>query len=155
MTGEKVGDGWQRWTSASGGVSGTASVAMLGLGVTSPFLPAAEVPGPMLIGDLMAGFHPDSMIHLSVASGPELASGVWADSSWVRLGDVAHMTIPEFQELVVGPIVAASGPNISGFAVSHPLAATFNPTVWRGLSSVTEMRNPVPVVPDAYVPLKR
>jgi RHS repeat-associated protein len=113
----------------------------------------AADPNP-IIGDILAGNHPDSMIHLSVSSAGELSTGVFREQSWVRLGDVSHMTIPEFQELVVGPNAAAYGPNITGFAVSKPGAAVFQPSVWSYSADVIEFRNPNLVVPDAFVPLK-
>jgi hypothetical protein len=84
---------------------------------TAEFTLAAE--GPVTVGDILAGHSSDTMIHLTTATEDELATatfpnftpphttpGVFQGSSWVQLGDVSHMTLPEYQELVVGPSAA-------------------------------------------------
>jgi RHS repeat-associated protein len=105
------------------------------------------------IGELLAEYPPDSMIHLSTASADQLMSGVYAEQSWVKLGEVSHMTIPVYQEAVVGPGAAASGPNITGFVVVRPGVAQFQPTVWSYSLDVIEYRNEAVIVPNWIVPV--
>src|SRR5271156_6320871 len=108
------------------------------------------------------------MIHLTTATEGELATatfpqfnpphltpGVFQGSSWVKLSDVAHMTVPEFQELVVGPAAAGHTADVTAFVVSTPGAAVFEPVNVPNLANITEFTNPAgPIVPSAYVPLR-
>jgi hypothetical protein len=89
------------------------------------------------------------MIHLTTATEAELTTatyphftpsqltpGVYQGSSWVRLGDVAHLTIPEFQELVVGPGAAGHTSGVTAFVVSSPGAAVFEPVNVPNLANI-------------------
>jgi len=115
----------------------------------------SESANPKTIGSMLKGQDGQSMIHLTNATPDELAkSGVWADSSWVKLDDVAHMTLPEYQSTVVGRAAAASpGQPVSNFAVSKPGAATFEATDVPNLSNTVEYTNPKPVIPDENIPV--
>ena len=125
--------------------------------------PAAE--GPVTVGDILAGHSSDTMIHLTTATEDELATatfpnftpphttpGVFQGSSWVQLGDVSHMTLPEYQELVVGPSAAGYGSDVSAF-VTHPPSSVFTPVNVPNLGGVQEFINGAVVKPGTYVPL--
>lgn len=124
---------------------------------------AAE--GPVTVGDILAGHSSDTMIHLTTATEDELATatfpnftpphttpGVFQGSSWVQLGDVSHMTLPEYQELVVGPSAAGYGSDVSAF-VTHPPSSVFTPVNVPNLGGVQEFINGAVVKPGTYVPL--
>jgi hypothetical protein len=117
------------------------------------------------VGDILAGHSPDTMIHLTTATEQELATatfpnftpphttpGVFQGSSWARLGDVSHMTLAEYQELVVGPSAAGYGSGVSAF-LTHPPSSVFTPVNVPNLGGVQEFINGTVVKPGTYVPL--
>ena len=114
----------------------------------------AQTAAPATVGQILGDTHPDSMVHLTTATEAQLAKGVDAGSSWVRAGDVSHLTVPQYQDLVVGPAAAGHTPDVTAFAVSKPGAAAFQamPEV-PNLANVVEHVNPAPVIPSAYIEL--
>jgi hypothetical protein len=106
------------------------------------------------VGDILSGHDPESLIHLTTASESELATGVDQMSHWVKLKDVSHLTVEEFQKLVVGPCAAGHSEGVAGFAVVKPSAAVFEVGPEKGLANITELQNiSGPVKPDSYTPL--
>ena len=133
--------------------------------VFSGFATLLAAEGPVTVGDILAGHSSDTMIHLTTATEDELATatfpnftpphttpGVFQGSSWVQLGDVSHMTLPEYQELVVGPSAAGYGSDVSAF-VTHPPSSVFTPVNVPNLGGVQEFINGAVVKPGTYVPL--
>jgi len=121
--------------------------------------------GRKTVGDILAGHSSDTMIHLTTATEEELATatfphftpphttpGVLQGSSWVQLGDVSHMTLAEYQELVVGQPAAGYGNGVTAF-VTHPPSSVFAPVNVPNLADVQEFINGAVVKPGAYVPL--
>jgi hypothetical protein len=108
---------------------------------------------PTTVGSVIGDAHPDSMIHLTSISENRLANsgGLWAGQSHVRLGDVSSMSIAEYQSDVVGINSGASADApVTGFVVSAPDAATFEPSIEQGLAGVPEFRNVDPIPPSDY-----
>ena len=119
---------------------------------TSVVADAAETV-PQTIGEIIGDAHPDTMIHITIASEDSLASGVDAGSIFVRYGDVAHMTIPEYQATVVGAGAAGNTSDVVAFVVSKPGAAQFVPWYESGSAGVAEHASVAPIIPDKYIPL--
>ncbi len=110
---------------------------------------------PKTVGDILYGAHTDSMIHITVASRAELAGGLDAGSVFVRLGDVSHMTLAEYQASVVGRAAAGYTSDVTAFVVSAPGAAEFIPWYEMGAAGVAESASVGRVVPSSYVPLPK
>jgi len=110
------------------------------------------------IGDILDGYHPDSYIHLTPGSAGDFANGVDPLTSFARLGDVAHMTVPDYQLNVVG-YLAGAGPDqaVSGFMVAPPGTGTFAVdqvnTYIGNVAGVTEYNNTTRFFGGSYVPL--
>ena len=124
---------------------------------------AAET--PQTVGRILAGHSDDTMIHITTATERELATatfpqhypphlepGVFAESSWVKLGDVSNMTVPEFQRLVVGPAAAGHSADVVAF-VTSPGSSLFRPVSIPNLAGVQEFLNGPVIRPAAYIPL--
>ena len=93
------------------------------------------------------------MIHLTTATRTELASGLYEGSTFVRLGDVSHLTLPEYQAGVVGRCAAGATSDVKAFILSEPGAAKFVPWWESGLLGVPEHATVAPLVPKTYIPL--
>jgi hypothetical protein len=85
-----------------------------------------------------------------------MANGVYEGSSFVRYGDVAHMTVPEYQTGVVGYGAAASaGQPVSGFVILNPGTGTFMPSDETNLLNVPESLSVGVTAPDNYISLPK
>ena len=94
------------------------------------------------------------MIHLPTASEAQLANGLNEGRSFVRLGDVSHMTLAEYQAQVVGMNADGSTANASAFVVVNPGTYQFVPSFETGLAGVPESLSTWRfLVPTRYVPL--
>lgn len=120
---------------------------------------------PRTVGQMLGGHADDTMIHPTTATERELATatfpyfnpphlqpGVFAESSWVKLGDVSHMMLPEYQRLVVGPSAAGHTADVTAF-VTSPASSVFQPVNVPNLAGVQEFVNGTVVRPAAYIPL--
>ena len=108
------------------------------------------------IGQIIGDAHPDSMIHLTTATEAQLANGINEGSSFVRLGDVSHMTLTEYQAQVVGINAAGSSANVSAFVVVNPGTYQFIPAFEKGAAGVSEFLSTWRfLLPNRYVPLPK
>jgi hypothetical protein len=77
---------------------------------------------------------------------------MYEGSSFVRLGDVSHMTVAEYQAQVVGINAAGSTANASAFVVVNPGAYQFVPAFEKGAAGVSESLSTWRfLVPSKYV----
>jgi hypothetical protein len=106
--------------------------------------------GVPTIGRIIGNAHPDSMIHITTATEKELAKGLETPSIFARYGDVAHMTVSEYQTGVVGPAAAGFSSDVKAFVVSYPGEAQFIMHWEKGLAGVTEHASVGPVIPSRY-----
>lgn len=88
------------------------------------FTIAAET-GPMTLGELNPGLHPDMMVHLTPFEEADFAGGV-TRTWWARWGDVSHLTPQEYRIGVVGPAAPGYGPGANLFVTASPEAGAFN-----------------------------
>ena len=110
---------------------------------------------PRSIGEILAGYHPDTLIHLTNDGAESFASGVDEETSFARLGDVAHFTVPEYQAQVVGS-GAAAGPRqpVSGFVLATPgTPGAFGRVPIANYANVPEYVNGRRFLPSTYVAL--
>ncbi len=112
-------------------------------------------PPPATIGDILAGYHPDTLIHLTNDGPVSFVSGVDDETSFARLGDVAHFTVADYQAQVVGS-GAAAGPRqpVSGFVLAMPGApGAFGRVPIANYANVPEYVNGRRFLPSTYVAL--
>jgi RHS repeat-associated protein len=115
---------------------------------------AAEEAAPA-IGDILSGFHPDTLIHLTPDAEASFVSGVNPGTYFARLGDVSEMTVPEYQANVVGG-AAAAGPtqSVSGFITATPGATGgFSEAGIFNNAGLMEYTNSLLFPHSGYVPL--
>lgn len=65
--------------------------------------------GAQTLEELLPGIADDAYIHLTPASAKSLAHGVAKGNSWVRFGDVKHLTLGQYKAEVVMTDAAANG----------------------------------------------
>jgi len=107
------------------------------------------------IGDILSGYHPDTLIHLTPDAEASFSAGVHPETFFARLGDVSRFTVLQYQTNVVGG-AAAAGPtqSVSGFVVAIPGSpGAFTSAGIFNNAGVTEYINNVLFSPSAYVAL--
>jgi len=106
------------------------------------------------IGEILAGYHPDTLIHLTSESASSFASAVDEGTFFTRFGDVSEMTVAQYQSDVVGFGAAASpGQPVSGFITALPGNAGAFGEVGAGNTGIMEYINGASFIPHSYVPL--
>ena len=93
------------------------------------------------MGELAVGHGADDLIHVTTATAKQLESGLYAGSSFVRLGDVIKMTLKEFQLRVVGTGAQGAGGGVQGIAVIKNNPLTF-PRMFENAREVNAARAP-------------
>ena len=140
---------------AGGGGAAAADAGGAGAAGDAAAAAGATEGSEATIGDILAGSHPDTMIHLTNDSASAFASGVDQGTFFARYGDVSEMTVPQYQSDVVG-MGAAAGPGqpVSGFITAAPgnTGAFSQAGVWNN-AGIMEHTNGVPFIPDSYVPI--
>jgi RHS repeat-associated protein len=113
-------------------------------------------PDEPTIGQLLPGQGADTLIHLTPSTAEEFNGGVQSGTFFARLGDVANMTVTEYQANVVGPLAAAGpGQAVSGFVLAAP--GSGGSFVGAGVfnnAGVMEYTNSKAFKPDGYVSLR-
>jgi len=134
---------------ASGNKAGSATGASqaTGTGITARSISERNV----TIGKIFDGADPDSMISISTGTVDELAEGIYADSSFVRLGDVSDLTIDQYKTTVVGPAAAGSSTEANMFVRVGSDATKFKKVDDFNLAGVDEFRNADAVIPEELV----
>jgi hypothetical protein len=116
---------------------------------------ASNAGGP-IIGDILANYPSDTMIHLTPNSADDFASGVYAGTYFARLGDVVNMTISQYQANVVGGAAAAGpGQPVNGFITASPgnSNAFTNAGIFNN-AGIMEYINSELINASGYVPIK-
>ena len=119
--------------------------------------PAREIVTSPSIQDILSSHHPDTLVHLTNDDKRAFADGVNADTSFARLGDISHLTVPEYQAQVVGSAAAAGpGQPVAGFVLAPPgTPGAFGREPIANYANVPEYVNTRRFFPQAYVPLPR
>jgi RHS repeat-associated protein len=106
------------------------------------------------IGDILSGYHPDTLIHLTPDAAADFEAGVDLNTFFARLGDVSHMTVPEYQAEVVGTAAAAGpGQSVAGFVLANPGVGGFTQAGIFNNALVMEYTNSVVFYPSGFIPL--
>jgi hypothetical protein len=124
--------------------------------------PVTPVTGPvhgprnpldLTIGELLEGYDPNSMIHVTPVQPAGFAAprGVDAGSFWARLGDVEHLTLHQFRVAVVAPGAPGNFPNATTIVVAPPGSTPFVPRPAVGGLGYPEYMNTQPVFSFATV----
>jgi hypothetical protein len=96
-----------------------------GLGKYLAFLSPSLKLGTPTIGQILKGYGPNTMIHLTPEAASAFKAGVDSGTFFARLGDVSKMTVAEYQATVVGSGAAAGpGQTVNGFVIAAPSAVT-------------------------------
>ena len=129
------------------GGAGTAPAA------AGPVAVATEKnPLDLTLGEILEGFDPESMIHLTPEEAAVFAAprGVDVGSAWARLGDVAHLTLHQYRIAVAGPASSAFFPNARTIVVAPP-GADFKAMPPMELRGYPEYQNTIATIPAATV----
>ena len=116
---------------------------------------AAGTAGTSTVGEMLAGNSPLTMIHLTPEAANAFAAGVDPGTFFAQLGDVALMTVQDYQRFVVMPAAAAGpGQTVAGFVTAAPgSAGSFVQAGIFNAANVMEYTNQVRFFPSSYVPL--
>ncbi len=111
------------------------------------------------MGEVAFGHGADDLIHVTTATAKQLESGLFAGSSFVRLGDVAKMVLADFKQFVVGTGAQGAGNNVIGIAVikNNPqtFSRMFNLSDEVNAAGVPEFLTRTKLMPSNYVELPR
>jgi hypothetical protein len=129
-------------------VEGAAAGAAIGDRLTGPDVPT--------IGQILSGYGPDTLIHLTPDPAQDFQAGVKPDTFFARLGDVSHMTVAQYQADVVGKLAPAGpGQPVNGFVLANPLSSgVFTQAGIFNNSGTMEYTNTYRFTHDGYKPLR-
>jgi hypothetical protein len=115
---------------------------------------AAKGATPGSIGELLEGYHPDSLVHITPSSPRSFAGGIDPDTYFSRLGDVGHLDPAAFRTTVVGPAAGGYSSEAKLFVVVGPgKAGSFRalPPEAVNLSGTTEYVTIERLMADGFV----
>lgn len=112
--------------------------------------PVVKASAARTLSEWLPGLSDDALIHLTDATAAQLKPGVFADSYWVRFGDVKHLTVPQYKADVVLPFAPAHATEAKVFTViEKPDLKLFKTSREHGVA--LEYQNTKPIVPDKII----